>query len=63
MNRPLVKETRSVTMNSFFEKNIFFFIICKNRIKLYFHKVNYLIKKGIFLLLVIIYVPPKILDS
>ena len=48
----------------------------KNRIKLYFHnkygqyswklqgKVNYLIERGVFfLLLVIIYVPPIILDS
>ena len=50
-------------------------MICKNRIKLCFYikyvqyswklhgQVNCLIKTGIFLLLVIIYVPPIILDS
>ena len=55
----LVKETRSVTMNIFQKKNIFFFV-CKNKIKLCFHNkyvryswklhgtVNYVIKTGVF---------------
>ena len=62
-------------MNIFRKKNIFFLIICKNRIKLCFHNkyvqyswklhktVNYLIKQVIFLLLGIIYSPPIIQDS
>ena len=34
--RPLVKETKSVTMKHFFQKIFSFEIICKNRIKLCF---------------------------
>ena len=55
-------------MNILRNNFVSFEIICKNRIKVGFHnkyvqysrklhgKVNYLIKKGVFLLLVIIYV-------
>ena len=69
------KETRSASMN-IFQKNLFSFeIICKSRIMLCFHnksvhhsyklqgKKDYLIKTGVFLLLVIICVPPMIKDS
>ena len=61
------KETKSATMNIFGK--------CKSRIKLSFHnksvhysrklhgKVNYLIKQVFFLLLVIICIPPIIIDS
>ena len=67
--------TRSVTMNIFWKIFFSFLIICKNIIKLCFHnkhvqcswklhrKVNYLTKTSIFLLFVIIYGPPIILDS
>ena len=72
--RPLKR--LSLQLWTFFEKNFFSFkIICKSRIKLRFHnksvhyswklhvKVNYLIKTGVFLLLVIICVPPIIIGS
>ena len=69
------KETKSATMNIsrkiFFSKNG----VCKSRIYSCFlnksvhyscklhGKVNYLIKTGFFLLLVIIFVPPIIIDG
>ena len=61
---------------TFFEKNLFFLnhFICKIELSYVFTismfstaetawKVNYLIKTGVFLLFVIIYVPPIVLDS
>ena len=72
-----LKETRSVTMNIFRKKTSFLFksfvkielsyvftITCNMFSTAKLHgKANYLIKTGVFLLFVIIYVPPIILDS
>ena len=72
----LVKEARSVTMNIFRNKKYFLFkSFVKVELSYVFTinmfstaeklqgKVNYLIKIGVFLLLVIIYAPPITLDS
>ena len=71
----LFKETKSATMNLFLKIFFSFKIICKSRIKLSFHNksvhyswklhgnVNNLIKQVYFLLLVIISVPPIIIDN
>ena len=72
----IFKETKSATTNIFRKKkNSSKNGVCKSRIKLCFHdksvhyswklhgKVNYPIKQVFFLLLVIICVPPIIIDS